>query len=176
MRNIPNIVTILRIALSLSLLIIKPLSPLFFIIYIICGLSDFLDGYIARKMCITSNLGAKMDSVADMTFVIVMFIILVPLVKVPKYILLWIVLISIIRIISIIIVLCKYHTFAVLHTYANKVTGITLFSFPLLLNFVDVCILAWIVCFVATLSAIEEMIIHIYSKKLSNDISGIFAK
>lgn len=176
MRRLPNIITFIRIVLSIVLLTVVPLSPLFLIIYIFCGITDFLDGYIARKMCVTSNLGARMDTVADLIFVIVMFITLVPLIKVPSYITLWIVVIVIIRISSITTVIFKYHTFAVLHTYSNKATGIALFFLPLFLGLIDVGILAWIICIIATLSAIEELIIHLTSKELNIDIIGIFAK
>lgn len=176
MKYLPNIITLSRIALSIGLLMIKPFSLLFFIVYLACGLSDFLDGFIARKMSVASDFGARMDSVADLVFVIVMFVILLPIVKIPHYILLWIVLIAVIRIISMMIVLFKYHTFAVLHTYANKATGLVILCLPLLLSIVDLNILACIVCTLASISAMEEMIIHISSKKLDINISGILTK
>lgn len=177
MRNIPNIITVLRIALSLLLLFVEPLSFLFSIIFITCGLSDLLDGYIARKMSATSKMGSIMDSTSDMIFIMVMLIILLPLIKIKQYILLLIVLIAVVRIVSIAIALYKYHTFvAGLHTYANKITGFSLFCFPLLFNVVNTDILALILCFIASVSAVEEMVIHILSKELNTDIMGIFIK
>lgn len=75
--NIPNVLTILRILLI-------PVYLFFFysslennvlfagIIFILAGISDVLDGYIARKYDLTSDLGAVLDPVADklMTFAI----------------------------------------------------------------------------------------------------------
>jgi len=46
-----------------------------FIVFIVCGISDDLDGYIARKYDMKSKLGTVLDVVADfLTFVCVMFI------------------------------------------------------------------------------------------------------
>ena len=42
----------------------KPLSTLFLTIYVLTGISDVLDGAIARKYTTTSELGAKLDSIA----------------------------------------------------------------------------------------------------------------
>lgn len=68
--NPANLITISRIILALSLLFIKPCSFIFYLIYTICGLTDILDGYIARKINKTNAFGAKLDSltVTDMIF------------------------------------------------------------------------------------------------------------
>ena len=48
-KNFPNVITAMRIVFSPILLCINPFTPLFLIIYVICGLSDVLDGYLARR-------------------------------------------------------------------------------------------------------------------------------
>lgn len=50
MKLLPNAVTLLRLWMAVALLFIKPLSFEFYVIYLGCGLSDALDGYLARKM------------------------------------------------------------------------------------------------------------------------------
>lgn len=68
--NIPNILSILRIILTIPLLYsaITNEKILFLIIFIIGGLTDILDGAIARKFKITSAFGSKLDSIADYIF------------------------------------------------------------------------------------------------------------
>ncbi len=70
LRQLPNILTVSRIAL------LPVLIGLFFIesstaawtalwIYIFCAVTDFFDGYLARKMGITSNFGTFLDPISD---------------------------------------------------------------------------------------------------------------
>lgn len=176
MKSIPNIISVLRVLISPILLFLKPFSPLFWIIYSICGFSDIIDGYIARKTNSISRLGTMLDSIADIVFIGAVIIAIVPVILVSKGMLIWIILIAFIRVVSLLVAYRKYHTFAILHTYLNKVTGFLLFSFPYLYSFADISILGGVICTIATLSAIEEAIIHITSKELSRDIKGIFAK
>ncbi|MCT8976649.1 CDP-alcohol phosphatidyltransferase family protein [Clostridium sp. CX1] len=174
MKSIPNIISILRILLSLILLFLKPFNLLFFIVYSICGFSDIIDGYIARKTNSASGLGAILDSIADIVFMGAVIVAILPTIFVPMRIFIWIILIAFVRIVSLLVAYCKYHTLAILHTYANKATGFLLFCYPYLYNTVDISILWCLICTVATLSAIEELIIHITSKELSRNVIGIF--
>ena len=66
--KLPNIITSLRIAGTAGLLFALPLTPLYFAIYTFGGLSDVLDGWIARHMGTASDFGARLDSIADLFF------------------------------------------------------------------------------------------------------------
>ena len=70
--KIPNILTIIRISLT-PIIMILGLTKHFYsmtIIGIIAALTDFFDGYLARKWQVTSVRGAKLDAVADKVFAI----------------------------------------------------------------------------------------------------------
>ena len=71
MKNIANYISISRIVMSILLLVTKTLTLPFIIIYLYCGVSDMVDGYIARKSKNTSKIGEKLDSIADIIFVII---------------------------------------------------------------------------------------------------------
>ena len=175
-KNLPNVITVMRIVFSPILLFINPITPLFLVIYIICGLSDFLDGYIARKIGVTSRFGATIDSIADAIFFIILLVVYIPCVKIPMEIFFWIIGIALVRLGSLAVGFYKYHTLAFLHTYANKITGFVLFCFPLLYFSVGIMITSYFICACASISAIEELFINIFSKKLSLDIKSIFAR
>lgn len=49
MKNIANYISVSRAIMSIMLLIPETFSIAFYIIYIYCGISDMLDGFIARK-------------------------------------------------------------------------------------------------------------------------------
>ena len=65
---IPNIITALRIAGTFGLIFTKTFSPVFYIVYFFTGITDFFDGFLARRLKVTSEFGAKLDSIADMFF------------------------------------------------------------------------------------------------------------
>ena len=76
MKNIPNIITIIRIFLSITFVFIKPYSITFCIIYVLCGISDILDGYIARNTNTTSKIGSILDTLSDITMVAMLSVVL----------------------------------------------------------------------------------------------------
>ncbi|MCB2295758.1 CDP-alcohol phosphatidyltransferase family protein [Clostridium algoriphilum] len=176
MKAIPNFISLSRIIFSLILIFIKPLSIAFYAIYIICGFSDVLDGVIARKTGTTSRLGEKLDSLADMIMIGILLLVLYPIVNFATEIVIWIVSIAIIRLASMVVAMKKYKTFAMLHTYGNKITGIVLFIFPLWLPYIHTTVLMYIICIVASISAIEELVIQLTSKKLQANRQSIFSK
>ena len=180
MKSIANYISTSRIFLSLTLAFTKPLSIAFFVIYLVCGISDVFDGYIARKTGTTSKLGAKLDSIADLLMVVVLTIVLYPIIisifSLTVIIIIWIVIIGIIRVVSMIVVFIKYKTFGILHTYGNKITGLVLFAFPLSLAFVKLDVLMYIICVVASISALEELFIHLSSNELLINKKSIFLK
>jgi Phosphatidylserine synthase len=178
MKSLANAISFARIGLALSLILVQPLSNAFILIYLGCGISDTLDGYIARKTGTVSKLGEELDSVADLIMVFVAIILLYPFFKpiVSIGIIIWIVAIGVIRLLSILVVLVKFKTFAILHTYGNKITGFLLFIVPLLMSLMQLSIYIDIVCVIASLSALEELFIHLSSNELRPNKKSIFMK
>lgn len=175
MKNIPNLITITRILGTMALVFIKPFSKLFFIIYFICGISDVLDGMIARRMNLVSKKGQILDSIADFFLVIVLLFIFVPNFKFSLFDTSWVVIIAVIRLTSLGVGFIRYKQLTFLHTYANKLTGLALFCFPFMYVILGLYTTTILVCFIASISAIEELIINTISKKLCRDIKSIFS-
>jgi phosphatidylglycerophosphate synthase len=176
MKSIANYISIARILLVLALVRIEPLSTMFYVIYFICGISDILDGFIARKTNTTSKFGEKLDSAADLIMVVVLIAILYPIINPTVQILFWIVIIGIIRAVSVVVVILKYKTFGIIHTYANKITGLILFAFPVLLVVFPLDMLMYGICIVASISAVEELLINLLSNELCANKKSIFMK
>lgn len=174
-KNIPNILTAARIILSIFILTAAPLSPLFFTIYIGCGVTDILDGYIARKTKTTSRIGAIFDSIADFIFISASLFKIIPAIVIPLWVLIWIFIIAFVRIASLIVGYRKYHTLCFLHTYANKAAGIVLFCSLFLYAAAGIVITAFIACIAASISCLEELAINITSAKLDRNIKSIIS-
>ena len=156
MINAANIITGFRIIFSAALLFCPVFSPVFYILYLASGITDMTDGTVARKTNTVSKFGERLDSSADMLFVLVCFIKLIPLLDIPLWLYIWISVIVLIRIVNIISGFVIQKRFVILHTVLNKLTGALLFLLPLTLQFVDLPYSAAIVCCFATFATVQE--------------------
>ena len=154
--NMANILTGIRIVCSIVLLFCPVFSPAFYTLYVTAGLSDMLDGAIARKTSTVSEFGSKLDTVADFVMVTLCLIKLLPVIHIPTWLLIWIIVIAVIKAVNLISGYVTRKKIVVLHTIMNKVTGILLFVLPLTLKIIDRKYRGAIASAVATFAAIQE--------------------
>ena len=155
-KHIANILTACRIIGSILLLFFPAFSVAFYIIYIFCGFSDMIDGTIARKTNSISKFGSRLDSVADLIFVVVSLFKLLPVIQIAQWLWIWCGIIATIKIANIIRGYISKKQFISLHTFMNKATGLLLFLLPLTISFVELKYATIVVCSIATFSAIQE--------------------
>ena len=151
-----NIITGIRIVLSVALLFCPSLSSMFYVLYLAAGFSDMIDGAVARKTGTVSEFGSRLDTIADIVFVAVCLIKLLSVLHVPIWLYIWIAIIASIKVTNIAIGYIKQKEFLSVHSMINKVTGGLLFIFPLTLSFIDLRYSAVVACVVATAAAIQE--------------------
>lgn len=77
-KNIPNILTMIRIILTPLIIIlgINNQINLAIIFIILASITDLFDGMLARKWDVTSTFGAKLDQFADKIFAVSILIVL----------------------------------------------------------------------------------------------------
>jgi CDP-diacylglycerol--glycerol-3-phosphate 3-phosphatidyltransferase len=139
----------------------------FLILYLLSGLSDVLDGYIARRTHTESNFGARLDSVADLLLTaVILSACFTWLGEDLLTFLPWLCLIAGVRVVNLLIAACKYHAFAIIHTWGNKLTGLLLFVAPLFI-WLEALALLWPICLIAAVAAVEETLIHLTSPRLN---------
>ena len=156
MKCFANLLTCCRIFGSIFLLSVPVFSLEFYILYLLCGFSDMIDGTIARKTNSSSEFGSKLDTVADVIFLLVSLFKLLPVIHIPRWLWIWISGIAFIKIINTIWGFVSKKQFISLHTIMNKVSGLLLFLLPLTISFVAPQYTAIVVCFIATFSAVQE--------------------
>jgi len=78
-----NLLSASRIALCLPLLLVEAMTLPFWVLYLIAGLTDILDGFLARRWDVESQYGARLDSLADIVFVFTVGYKLFPYLKLP---------------------------------------------------------------------------------------------
>ena len=155
-KHIANILTGSRILGSILLLFFPVFSLNFYIIYILCGFSDMIDGTVARKTNSISKLGSQLGTIADLIFVVISMIRLLPAIHFPGWLWIWSGMIALIKISNIIWISVSGKDFITLHTIMNKATGLLLFLLPLTVSFVELKYSAIPVCCFATISSIQE--------------------
>ena len=153
-KHIPNIITAFRFLGATSLLFCNSAGVAFWVIYGLCGISDMLDGYLARKLNAESNTGAVLDSVADIFLVVCCAIRLIPVVQIPTWLWIWAASIVTVKLINQVSALILYRRLIFPHTMANKLTGFLLFlTVPTVFwSIVPVAIVAG----VATIASVQE--------------------
>ena len=154
--RIANLITGTRILCSVALLFCTAFSLPFLVLYLAAGLTDMIDGPVARKTGTVSEFGAKLDTAADFVFVAVCLWKLLPILSVPLWLWLWIGGIALIKAINLLSGFIVQKRFVAMHTVMNKVTGILLFILPLTLPVLALKYSVPLVCAAATFAAIQE--------------------
>ena len=90
-RNIPNLLSALRI-FAIPLLVVLLTSPgplpsfLAALVFFIASLTDLLDGYLARQQKAETAVGKLLDPMADKLLILAVMIMLIPLDRIPAWI------------------------------------------------------------------------------------------
>ena len=149
----------------MPILFIPISSAWFYVLYLFCGLTDMIDGTIARKTNTVSSFGSKLDTVADFIFMAVCVVKLLPMINIPVWLWISIAVIAIIKVTNVVLGFVRRKKLVVLHTVLNKITGLLLFFLPLSLAFIEPTYSFSAVCIIATIAAIQE---GYYTIKVNN--------
>lgn len=163
---IPNCITALRIVGTAVLLLAETFSPRYYFIYIFCGITDVLDGMIARLTRTTSTFGAKLDSAADLCFYSVSMIKLLPMLwrSLPRWIWVLVGTVVLTRIICYVLAAVRARQFASLHTNLNKATGAAVFLIPFAMLMPGVLTpFCMVTVLLSAAAAANELMIHAWA-------------
>lgn len=154
MMYLPNVISVPRIAGSVGLLFCNVTGWPFWVLYALCGISDMVDGWLARKLHAETKAGAVLDSVSDIIFVACCAIRLLPVLEIPTWLWIWAGMIVFTKIVNQISALVIYKRFCFPHTLANKLAGLLLFlAVPVVFCTV---IPVSVVAAIATFAAVQE--------------------
>lgn len=176
LKHLPNILSSVRIVLSLPLLVIAPFTTWFMILYVTAGITDMVDGPLARRIGSVSTMGANLDGIADILLALIVLFRIVPAIQISTWIFVWILVVIAIKFLAIFISFVRYKQVVILHTYANKFTAFAAFLFPLFYITLDANLLLFILCVIASGAFFEEVLINSFSKEPKSDIKSFFIK
>ncbi|MCX5837026.1 MAG: CDP-diacylglycerol--glycerol-3-phosphate 3-phosphatidyltransferase [Deltaproteobacteria bacterium] len=168
--NIPNLITLLRIIL-VPVIVILLIQGSFFkalILFIVAGLSDALDGFLARVLKQQTVLGAYLDPIADKALLASSFVTLSVLHIIPSWLSVIVISRDFIILLGISVLSILSITVEIRPTFVSKVTtGLQLITVLLALSvrclpfgFNEIWLLAlyWITAFFTILSGLNYML------------------
>lgn len=152
---IANILTASRILFSVVILFLPTFSTPFSCLYLAAGISDMLDGPIARYTHTESEFGAKLDSIADMVFVAACMIKILPKIHLNVWLWIGIIIVVVIRAIELVFIIKSRKGFVYEHTTLNRIMGVLLFIFPMTIKIIDVRISGAVLIIFALIASLE---------------------
>lgn len=167
--RVPDVLSISRIIISPTLILLEPVSVAFLAIYSLCCLTDVLDGAIARRNKDPSVTGAVLDSLGDIVLVASLLISIVPIIGWRVWMIVWISVIVTMRIMAATTGLMRFGRLCFIHTYLNKASGFALFILPFLIRAVGSEISVTIACVVATAASAEYLLMCITMNEYDPD-------
>ena len=176
--TIPNLLSLYRILVFPLVLwfILSGKEGLFSIFITISLFTDILDGYIARRFSLQTQIGAKLDSWADMGTYILAFIAI--------YVFKWqeirpysfmLVIFALAMALSYFVVFLKFKGLIGMHTYLFKITGYLQGAFIISLFVFGFYLLPYYICLTwGTVACMEEIIIILLLKKPQTNVKGLY--
>ncbi len=155
-RYAAHTVTALRIAAAGVLLVLSPDTAAFWLVYGLAGVSDVLDGFLARRLHTDSRWGERLDSLADGALLLVCACRLLPTWNIPRWLWIGIGAVGLLRVVNLWRAHQRLGEWRCLHTGWNRVTGLLLFLLPPLVGWRGFTACAAAVCLIAAVAAMEE--------------------
>jgi cardiolipin synthase (CMP-forming) len=176
--NIPNLITIYRL-LAFPIILyfaITGKESLFAIFLVINLLTDALDGFIARRYMMETEIGAKLDSFADnLTYLLVFIgIYIFKLQEILPYIVSFLIFIACL-LFTVAFSLIKFRKFPSLHMYTTKIGGYLQGAFFVCLFTVGFIVpfYYFVICW-GILGAVESIAIQMIIPEMRSNVKGIY--
>ncbi|MEE8725022.1 MAG: CDP-alcohol phosphatidyltransferase family protein [Bifidobacterium crudilactis] len=175
MRSLPNLLSAMRMLCAAVLPLLTGDTRLWLCVYAVAGISDVLDGYVARRWHLESSIGAMLDSGADTLFMLASMASFLRIFPWPSWLTAWVCALAFIKLTTAGLGWCKYRTVAFIHTRMNKISGIVVFFTPPAILLSGSATWAVLPCLIASFASIEELCITIVSSNHSPNVPSLRA-
>ncbi|MBR2590821.1 MAG: CDP-alcohol phosphatidyltransferase family protein [Clostridia bacterium] len=168
-KHLANIISFSRIIAAATLYLFSTINWQFMLVYTYCGITDLIDGPIARKMNATSTLGSVLDTVGDIATYMALAKILLVQHFIPTWVVVWMISSGLINLAAGLLSLVKCKKFFIVHSLFGKILGGSVFAFPFMLKILEafgmettgaahVCMGA--ICVITTIAGIESFVVQ----------------
>ncbi len=173
-KHLANIITGSRTVMAIILFTFKEITTPFLIIYLLCGITDLIDGPIARKTNNTSELGAKLDSLGDTLTYLAMGKTVVLSHIIPVKTAVWFLIPLTAMLVSGLISKIKFHSFILTHTISSKIFGGGCFLIPFAIHLSTLSVHIVLLWLVGMVCAFEMLAIQISATEPSPDTKSLY--
>lgn len=182
-KHVPNILSASRFPLSVLLVLFVTYPIRFLVLYVVTGVTDFLDGWLARKYHLKTTFGAKLDSFADAFFgfslIVALFGRLQLLSQLQWYVLAALVTLGLLKVVNLFYTRRKFGVWSTMHTLANKFTALPFLALvPIMVftgeitSWLSTTLLVLVIC--VFLANLEETLIIRRMTQYDTDAESIF--
>ena len=135
LRTIPNLLSLLRLALVpvFLWLVLSDHPGLAFLVLVIASITDYLDGYFARKLNQTTRIGALLDPAADRLYIFATLVGLAYTASIPFWLPIVVIARDVVLAFTIPMLASKNYGPLPVHFLGKAGTFALLYAFPLLL-------------------------------------------
>lgn len=134
----PNIISLSRAIAAVGLLFTEVFSAPFWALYLWCGISDMIDGPLSRRLGAESRTGARIDSIADLIFMVIACIRIIPALTIPLWFWPVVGIIAVLQLARMCFLYFRKGGWDGLHDKANRIIGLVLYLAPLVVFFADI--------------------------------------
>lgn len=175
--NIPNALSVFRLLGVPGLFYLAQLETLHYFLawYIILGLTDWLDGFLARRWNLSSEFGASLDSVADLAYYISTAYFMMTFF--PNYVepnLPYLYIFFILLGSSMLVSWIKCRRFVMLHTHLTRFNGILVFLVMVLSFWTNTTLAITAVIVIYVIAFTEIVLIFLRFGDVPSDTRSIF--
>gem|GEM_PF-4828839 len=156
--------------MSVLLFVVKPLSAVYFLLYFICVISDIADGIVARRLNISSESGASLDSTADLIFALSVFFTVIPQLIINKIFIIIIIITAVLRLSALATGVIKFKRVTLWHTLSDKTAGVSLVLVPFALKIDGIL---YLISFITLIASAEEMLVAVLSTEYDPNTKSI---
>ena len=177
--TIPNALSLFRLFGSPFLLPLSQTANQVWVViwFVLLGLSDALDGALARRWNQTSDYGSKLDAAADLVFYpcsAVVLAIIFPAYLNPNLPYIYVTLTTLVGVLLISRICCG--RVIMLHTHMSRYSGVLLFVVMLASFFIDTTLMIRLVALTYAVGFVEASLIFLIKGPVSPDTRSLFSR
>ena len=170
---IPNIISYLRIAGAVAMLLLPAMSVPFFTVYAVLAAFDFADGFLAKQLNAKTSKGHTLDHIASLLFIVIVSLRYFNSLEVPDWAFFTATAILFVKCASLVFGAVRFKKAAFIGTSWNKYAKLSFYLAPFWYMFAGLIFTCVVVLAPLAVACVEELVINLTSKSFAPETRTI---